>query len=221
VVSKIRSGFRRGSQFAPAGWILGSLGALLLLGGLLRRSAPTVAPSPPVGPIPGERPEETRYRVVRIALGELEQRDPEKYWTAVTGPASHPKTSWCAAFALWVLRVAGLVNWLYDQAGAWFYKLPLTEDPKPGDLAFFVKTRHLALVAATTEQTISFIDGAGTGGRVSSRTVDRDRLPEVEYHSIAPLLEPSVGEEARDRARHAWDDWTDEDIRNELAAWRL
>lgn len=164
-------------------WLMG-LGLL----GLLIATLPRFRQLPPNG----TTRHVAREAVVRHALAEEGQSDPEKYWSEVSGPGGHPKTSWCAAFVLWVLRTAGLTDWTYDQNGAWFYQLPRTSDPKPGDIIFFTATRHLAMIVSVTEMTMGLVDGAGTAGKVSTRTVERKNLSNTEVFSIDPLLEAAA-----------------------------
>jgi hypothetical protein len=153
-----------------------------LLGGGLLVALLATLPRP-------ERRVLSRDGVVRLALSEVGKSDPLPYWAEVSGPEGHPNTSWCAAFVLWVLRKAGLTDWTYDQAGAWFYRLPRTEDPQPGDLIFFTDNRHLAMITASSPTTLELVDGAGTAGRVSRRTLARPISASAEMFTIAPLLE--------------------------------
>lgn len=130
-----------------------------------------------------------RATVAAIALSQLGNKDAERYWSEVSVGA-HPKTSWCAAFVLWVLRKAGLTDWTYDANGSWFYRLPATEDPDPSDLVFFPDTRHLALIDEIEDGGIWVINGAGSGGAVSRGFVSRAKLVEreAEFFSLDPLI---------------------------------
>jgi hypothetical protein len=129
-----------------------------------------------------------RNAVVQIAENEVGQNDANKYWAAILPPGSErPEHSWCGAFALWVLRAAGLTAWQYDNDGAWFYQLPWTDDPAPGDLAFIESKRHLGIVKSVNQDgTVTLINGAGTGNRVSVGPTARSNV--TEFRSIAPLL---------------------------------
>ena len=128
-----------------------------------------------------------REDVVRLAMSELGRSDPGRYWEDVLSPdETRPEHSWCGAFALWVLRTLGLTDWTYDRNGAWFYQLPGTKHPEPGDLAFMKGIRHLAIVAAVRDDSVDLVNGAGTGGKVTTSTVSRAAI--TEFRSIAPLL---------------------------------
>jgi len=160
--------------------------ASLLAGGLtlaLRKRSSSVDTLPSSSALP------TRASVVNLARSELGSGTVERYWSGVLAPGQSkpPGVTWCGAFALWVLRELGLTSWTYDDAGAWFYGLPWTADPKPGDLAFLEDRRHLAIVGAVHEDgTVELINGAGTGNVVTTSTLQRGRV--TEYRSIAPLL---------------------------------
>jgi hypothetical protein len=95
-----------------------------------------------------------RQAVVNIALSQVGEQDPDKYWAEVC-PAlkGNPSTiSWCGGFALWCLREAGLVNWNWIQ-GLGFtevvhngYRLPKVKRPEPGDIAVYQENWHHAIV---------------------------------------------------------------------------
>lgn len=99
---------------------------------------------------------EARSRVATVALGEVGQRDPLKYWRDVLPGlddaqlAAYAETrDWCGGFALWCLREAGLAEDITWKDGKGFcYRLPQTTDPKPGDIAFFKALNHHAVVVA-------------------------------------------------------------------------
>lgn len=166
-----------------------ALGAVAVAGAVglvaLRRRRAATAPEQPV---PAARPT-TRADIVNIARAELGQREGTKYWAEVLAAGQEkPPHTWCGAFLLWVLRVAGVTDWTYDPGGAWFFKLPITRDPKPGDIVFFEDKRHVAMVDSVSAdgQRLKLIDGAGTGGAVSTRTVDRSAPSSIV--SIGPLV---------------------------------
>jgi len=46
--------------------------------------------------------------------------------------------------------------------------------------------RHLAIVAAVRDDSVDLVNGAGTGGKVTTSTVSRAAI--TEFRSIAPLL---------------------------------
>lgn len=165
-----------------------ALGAVALVGAAAALAIKSRKSERPAQPPPGPRTA-SRADVVNIARAELGQRDGSKYWTEVLAAGQEkPPHTWCGAFLLWVLRVAGVTDWTYDPAGAWFFRLPITQDPQPGDIVFFEDKRHVAMVDAVSAdgQRLKLIDGAGTGGAVSTRTVDRSAPSSIV--SIEPLV---------------------------------
>lgn len=143
-----------------------------------------VKPGPKLQP---KSPAEKRQAIVSIARYELGKRDGAKYWASVLAPDQEkPPHTWCGAFLLWVLRSAGVTDWTYDPAGAWFFRLPATSDPRPGDIVFFEDRRHVAMVDSVDGNSLRLIDGAGTGGAVSTRVVDRSAPSAIV--SIGPLV---------------------------------
>jgi hypothetical protein len=162
-----------------------SAAAAALIFGLRRRVPEELTPT-----YPSEAMGTPRDAVVGLALSQLGSADADRYWDEVSGPEGHPDTSWCAAFALWVLRKAGLTDWTYDPDGAWFYRLPRTSNPEPGDLVFFPDTRHLAMIESSEDGGVWTINGAGTGGVVSRGFVSREDLASraAEIVSIEPLV---------------------------------
>ncbi len=97
-----------------------------------------------------------------------------EYWQRVlpslwTGP---PPPHWCACFAMWCLQEAGLTdaraellpkpkNWLSFMSAMHLNPLPARALPKPGDVAYFEKNQHHAVVMAVDEKTKTFdsVDG--------------------------------------------------------------
>lgn len=141
----------------------------------------------PVSDVHSGEESATRQQVVDVALSELGNSDEARYWDEVLAPGQpRPDHSWCGAFALWVLRIALDMKWTYDDDGAWFYRLPWTSSPRPGDLAFIEETRHLAIVASATPERVQLINGAGMAGKVTISNVPRQKV--TEFRSIGPLL---------------------------------
>jgi hypothetical protein len=98
----------------------------------------------------------------------------EQYWQAVLPldwPGGRHPPEWCAAFYTWCVQQAGLSsararlmkpgNWL-DFAGALgLRQLPPGALPVPGDLAYFKRNQHHAVVVEVDEvrRTFDSIDG--------------------------------------------------------------
>jgi hypothetical protein len=64
----------------------------------------------------------------------------------------------------------------------------MTYVPKPGDIAYFEKNQHHAIVAAiNTDGTVDLINGNGTGGAVTESRPAKTKV--TAFFSIQPLLE--------------------------------
>jgi hypothetical protein len=145
-----------------------------------------------LGPKPGALdPESARARVVSIALSELGERDPDRYWSVVC-PAfvGHPHDkAWCGGFALWCLRQAGLCDWLWINAKGFLFRLPSVSLPEPGDIAYFAKGHHHAVVESAGNGRVYTIDGNSMpfpreGVTAKSYPID----PWVSFYSIRQLV---------------------------------
>ncbi len=138
---------------------------------------------------------ERRDAIVGTAALELGPQDPDKYWRLVC-PAlmGNPHgVAWCGGFVLACLRNSGACEWPggapWDwQAGKGFAsRLPRTEEPLPGDIAYLDKPlQHHAIVERVEGDTIFTIDGNQTPGESVARRA-RQRKGIV-FYSIAPLV---------------------------------
>ena len=134
-----------------------------------------------------------RQRVVKAALGELGSSDKAKYW-ASSLPGQNPAgLDWCGVFALWCLHQAGLATTWYWELGLGFlmtahHKLPMVSIPQPGDIAYFTKNQHEAVITAVDPvlRTVTLANGNGTGGVVSPSTIPWNSV--TAFFSIAPLI---------------------------------
>jgi hypothetical protein len=112
---------------------------------------------------PPSLPDSARERVVAIARGELGEQSPDKYWALVC-PAlmGRPhEVSWCGGFALWCLRTAGLCDWNW-KVGSGFLEvrgLPKVSIPEPGDVAYYTRAQHHAVVERVESGRVFTIDG--------------------------------------------------------------
>jgi hypothetical protein len=133
-----------------------------------------------------------RERVVQAALAEIPAPNPDKYWRDVLGPNySGPfPPYWCGAFALWALHMAELGLKLRWIVGFGFLSnlriLPARESPKPGDIAYFKKLQHHAIVERVEGQMLHLINGNAAGGSISRSVVNRSEATAV--YSIDSLL---------------------------------
>jgi CHAP domain len=171
----------RGAVFATACWLTSGLalatpslaeqptGARTAVSSKSPASSPALrapkpqAPvdAPPAAPVPPPAPGSLRGRVLAIARSQLGQREnPPGSNCTKFGPCE----AWCADFASWVWRHAGVafiphINWVPSlvawarRRGAW--KPGYNDDPRPGDLVIF-SGLHVGIV-----------ESVGPGGEIT------------------------------------------------------
>lgn len=128
-----------------------------------------------------------RKQVVKAALSQIGLGNANKYWEDVIGSGPYPK-EWCGGFALWALHQAGLAkNWKWEIGKGFLYKLPVTQTPEIGDIAYFEKNQHQAVIKMIHDDgTMSIINGNGVGGVVNE---SRGPLNNAKaFYSIQPLI---------------------------------
>lgn len=110
-----------------------------------------------------------RDAVVNEALlhvGQWSEKDVDDLWREVGCPdfAGHwHDKAWCGGFALRCLRRALGVNWTWkDQVGfAIPHGMPQVSLPEVGDVAYFAKNSHYAIVQAVGNGHVALINGNG------------------------------------------------------------
>lgn len=152
---------------------------------------PSTTPPPPAEP--AAPPRDPRALVVRAATAEVGSSDAAKYWADAMPGVNAKGLDWCGAFCLWALHQAGLALDRHWVIGKGFilvgpHPLPTTKDPKPGDIAYFNKNQHQAIVSSVSPTAVTLINGNGTGGKVSPSTVLKSAV--TAFFSIEPLLKP-------------------------------
>jgi hypothetical protein len=163
----------------PWAKVLGGLAAVGTLVALLRGDS-----SPKLSP---------RQKVVQAARSQLGSNDKAKYW-ASSLPGQNPAgLDWCGVFALWSLHQAGLaLDWTWELGLGFLmtahHKLPIVSTPQPGDIAYFTKNQHEAVVLSvnTVNRTVELANGNGNGGVVSPSTIPWNSV--TAFFSIDPLL---------------------------------
>lgn len=136
--------------------------------------------------------DEYRKRVVEYAISQELESDPEPYWiSALGGKRSKYPPHWCGAFALASLHAAGLAAdrlWVIGKGlEATLPRLTKTTDPQPGDIAYFTKGEHMAVVIGHAEGEVSLVNGNGVGKRV---IIDVRPLSSAKaFYSIRPYIE--------------------------------
>ncbi len=170
-------------------WIWPALGLLALT--IPTKKTPMQPKPPPEPPAPPPSMP-ARQAAVMAALGEVGNGDPKKYWEDVA-PGDNPAgADWCGAFALWALHRAGLAldrRWVFGRGFILVgpHPLPQTTNPEPGDIAYFNKNQHQAIVEFVSPTAVQLINGNGAGGKVSVSTVPRSNV--TAFFSIKPLLD--------------------------------
>ncbi len=139
-----------------------------------------------------------RMSIVETALSEVGSSDASKYGAA-------PGVDWCGIFDLWVYHRNGIltdVEWAYAEDVSGDGKvdfgflmvppkaLPMTNSPEPGDIAYFNRNQHHAMVSEVRDDEVDLINGNGSGGKVTLSTVKRRDV--TAFFSVAPYLKDSV-----------------------------
>lgn len=128
----------------------------------------------------------SREEVVANALSYVDQCCSGECWEDVLESTPPYPPAWCGAFALHCLRKAGLTDWHWKIGLGFCYRLPQTNKPEPGDIAYFDTYQHHAVLESVEGDTVCTIDGNSTGNVVARRT--RSIHDATAYFSIAPLL---------------------------------
>jgi hypothetical protein len=148
---------------------------------------------------------DARARVVARARAELGDQDPNRYYELVA-PAYvghvHDK-AWCGVFALWCLVSEGLCSWEWEDGRGFVFRLPMTDDPRPGDVAVFERNPvtgkvvwHHAIVERVDRESVvpagSVETIAGNALPYPREGVAEERAPideNVRFYSIAKLMQ--------------------------------
>lgn len=178
-------------------WTLPPLGLIALV--MTQKKSDSVPPPAPINPAPGGAVRTPRESVVFAALSQVGNGDPKPYWDDVLPGVNVGKADWCGAFALWALHQAGLAldrKWVIGRGfllvGS--HPLPQTTNPQPGDIAYFNKNQHHAIVEFVSTGAVQLINGNGAGGKVSVSTVPKSSV--TAFFSIKPLLDQAAGANA-------------------------
>ena len=136
--------------------------------------------------------EKIRKKVVSIAVRESGENPPRVslYWNDVLSPTDDltPPKDWCGAFVLWVLHQANLAldtKWIVGKG--FLYRLPTTDNPKPGDVAYLSHLEHHALVTSVKDNRVTLMNGNGYGGLISPSTMQKSAV--TAFYSIEPYIQ--------------------------------
>ncbi len=142
---------------------------------------------------PPELPTEYRSRVVAIARAELGIQDPQKYIRDAApmyvGLPPNAK-AWCGIFALWCYRQAGLTDkkWVDRLGFAEGYLPHVFGIPEPGDLAYYERGQHYAIVERVADGYVYTIDGNAKTAPLEGVETRRRPITEAKgYYSIRNL----------------------------------
>lgn len=145
-----------------------------------------------------------RNRVVEAAESQLDNTDPTPYWRDTMGGNGPWPRDWCGAFALWALHQAKLalnVKWIQSLGFLLVppHALPVVKVPKPGDIAYFTKSQHHAIVKrVNTDGTVELINGNGfnpaiPNGALSEVAASRTHMSNVKaFYSIQPFIDQKL-----------------------------
>jgi hypothetical protein len=142
-----------------------------------------------------------RAKVVKAAEGQLDNTDASIYWKDVMGGIGGWPKDWCGAFALWALHQAGLalnVKWVQSLGFLLVapHALKPVQVPKPGDIAYFNRSQHHAVVRrVNADGTVDLINGNGfnpaiQNGAISEVAASRTHMSNVTaFYSIQPFID--------------------------------
>lgn len=132
-----------------------------------------------------------RKRVVDAARSQVGKRELAAYFAdAAPQYSAVDPPEWCGIFALWCLHQAGLAKNKTWKTGLGFLEtnppLPKTMQPKPGDIAYFTKFQHQAVIVGVDGDQLEDVNGNGAGGVVS---VSHPKVSDAfAIYSIAGLI---------------------------------
>lgn len=134
---------------------------------------------------------DTRDRIVAWAESHEGSQDNLRFWDeAMNGqPGPYPK-DWCGAFVLAGLHHGGLAldrTWAIGKGlEATLPKLVRTNDPKPGDIAYFTAKQHVAIVLHVDGSEVTLANGNSTGNRVVINVKPKSAV--TQFYSIERYL---------------------------------
>jgi hypothetical protein len=156
-----------------------------------------------------ERIKELRERIVSIAKTQEGKSDPDVYWREVLPSGDKPPypKSWCGAGYMWCLHQAhdGLkvLDWKRGFGITSAFQVaklpfPMTKDPRPGDMAYFTKNQHHAVVEDIAGGLVRLVNFNGNGGKVTRNQVSFTAV--AAFYSIGPALIAVAGMAETDEA---------------------
>lgn len=128
-----------------------------------------------------------RARVAAIARSQVGVTTGERYFAEVI-PTADRTLEWCGIFALWVLHKAipksRSTPWI---PGLGFLgRSFITQNPQVGDIAYFTKNQHQAIIVGVSPTHFQLVNGNGKGGAVTLTDTPRSSVTAV--YSIKPWI---------------------------------
>jgi hypothetical protein len=122
-----------------------------------------------------------------IARSKLGYADPTEFWRRCRVTRPFP-LYWCGGFALSCLIEAGLCDWPWSIGTGFLYRLnpPKNRPNGAGDIAYFAKNQHHAIVGRFDGEEVDLINGNGEGGKVTLSTTQVSKVDA--FYSIGRLL---------------------------------
>ena len=135
--------------------------------------------------------DQLRQKVVQVARSQIGQTCRTEYITDTCrgNPAAYHGINWCGIFCLWCLHQARLaLGWKWRLAVGFLYRLPHTKHPQPGDIAYFTRFQHEAIVSdiADLGSEMENVNGNGANNRVTEGV--RPQKDAACFFSIGPLI---------------------------------
>lgn len=148
------------------------------------------------GSEPGNPSDKLRKQLCDIARGEEGNGEEPDYWLDAYGSVPPLGAyAWCGVFDLWCLRRCGLTTAMWrtgPKVYGFIYPCGLrpTREPQPGDIAYFTKNQHHAIVLEVSPTEVVLCNGNGTGGKVSIGTAQRSAV--ASFFSIQSLVDAKL-----------------------------
>jgi hypothetical protein len=147
-------------------------------------------------PVDDNKSNAIRQRLVELARAEEGRGEDPEYWLEAFGSVPPLGAyAWCGVFDLCLLRKCGLTNQLWltgPKQYGFIYPCGLkpTNDPQPGDIAYFTRKQHHAIVLNATSDAVELCNGNGTGGVVSIGWTPRANVSS--FFSIQSLIDTKI-----------------------------
>jgi hypothetical protein len=145
-----------------------------------------------------------RASVVALARKELGSTDWQPYWAEVCHP-NPPKQwhhNWCGAFAMAILKRAGVLNvdacWIAGRGFVYPQGLPSTATPQPGDVAYVDQPFQHHMLVTDYDPATNMITTIGgnemnpAGGPTMVRERGPRRADGMLFYSISKLVGPDT-----------------------------